>query len=185
MVPSFQRETATEEFLPSAVYRISDEPELTPMRRPKAIRSPGTELTLPTRSPPSTVDDAVAKALAPARRVYESPSITLAAAASVMLGLSYTRRAGARAFATASSTVLGGLLVGSVSSVPGDLIAFGRRMGVNSGSSEILYTAEGRNSSVAVSRWNDGTIYVSVNGHVEATTEIYDMRLQRMVGHLP
>ena len=28
-------------------------------------------------------------------------------------------------------------------------------------------------------------IYVNVNGHVEATTEIFDMKLQRMVGHLP
>jgi hypothetical protein len=26
---------------------------------------------------------------------------------------------------------------------------------------------------------------VAVNGHVEATTEPYDMKLQRMVGHLP
>ena len=38
---------------------------------------------------------------------------------------------------------------------------------------------------MAISRWNNGAIYVSVNGHVEATTETYDMRLQRMVGHLP
>ena len=50
--------------------------------------------------------------------------------------------------------------------------------------SEILYTKEGRNSSVAISRWNNGSIYVNVNGHVEATTEIFDMKLQRMVGHL-
>ena len=38
---------------------------------------------------------------------------------------------------------------------------------------------------MAISEWDNGTIYVNVNGHVEATTEIYDMRLQRMVGHLP
>ena len=38
---------------------------------------------------------------------------------------------------------------------------------------------------MAISRWNNGTIYVNVNGHVEATTEIFDMKLQRMVGHLP
>src|SRR5205085_8862195 len=63
--------------------------------------------------------------------------------------------------------------------------AYGRRMGVNAGVSQILYTAEGINSSVAISRWENGTIYVNVNGHVEATTELYDMKLQRMVGHLP
>jgi len=50
--------------------------------------------------------------------------------------------------------------------------------------SQILYSKEGRNSSVAISRWNNGAIYVNVNGHVEATTEIFDMKLQRMVGHL-
>jgi spermidine synthase len=68
---------------------------------------------------------------------------------------------------------------------PGELIAYGRRMAQNSGRSEILKVVEGRNSSVAISKWNDETFYVNVNGHVEATTEIFDMKLQRMVGHLP
>jgi spermidine synthase len=49
----------------------------------------------------------------------------------------------------------------------------------------VVYTAEGRNSSVAISQWPDGAWEVDVNGHVEATTESYDMKLQRMVGHLP
>ncbi len=51
--------------------------------------------------------------------------------------------------------------------------------------STIIYTAEGRNSSVAISRWSDGAVGIDVNGHVEATTEPYDMKLQRMIGHLP
>ena len=38
---------------------------------------------------------------------------------------------------------------------------------------------------MAITRWNDGAIEIDVNGHVEATTEPYDMKLQRMVGHLP
>jgi spermidine synthase len=79
----------------------------------------------------------------------------------------------------------GALLTWDIDPIPGDLIAYGRRMAVNAGQSTILYTKEGRNSSVAISQWNNGTIYVNVNGHVEATTEIYDMKLQRMVGHLP
>jgi spermidine synthase len=78
-----------------------------------------------------------------------------------------------------------GLLAWGVPPVPGELIAYGRRMGVYKGQSEILYVREGINSSVAISRWNNGTTYVNVNGHVEATTEIFDMKLQRMVGHLP
>lgn len=73
----------------------------------------------------------------------------------------------------------------SVPPVPGDLIAYGRRMSEMKGQSQILYVAEGRNSSVAVSRWRTGTLYLNVNGHVEATTEAYDMKLQRMVAHLP
>jgi spermidine synthase len=77
------------------------------------------------------------------------------------------------------------VLVRSIEPIPGDLIAYGRYMAGNAGRSTILYTKEGRNSSVAISQWDNGSIYVNVNGHVEATTEIYDMRLQRMVGHLP
>ncbi len=77
------------------------------------------------------------------------------------------------------------ILVGKIDPIPGELIAYGRYMAGNAGRSTILYTKEGRNSSVAISEWDNGTIYVNVNGHVEATTEIYDMRLQRMVGHLP
>jgi spermidine synthase len=69
--------------------------------------------------------------------------------------------------------------------IPGKLIAYGRRLPISSASSEVLYTAEGINSSVAITKWADGAVEVDVNGHVEATTESYDMKLQRMVGHLP
>jgi spermidine synthase len=85
----------------------------------------------------------------------------------------------------AASAVVSLVLISGLGPVPGELIAYGRRMPLNTGQSTILYTAEGRNSSVAISRWNSGEIYINVNGHVEATTEIYDMKLQRMVGHLP
>lgn len=87
--------------------------------------------------------------------------------------------------AVVAAVALPFLLVRGIDPIPGDLIAYGRYMAGNAGRSTILYTAEGRNSSVAISQWENGSIYVNVNGHVEATTEIYDMRLQRMVGHLP
>jgi spermidine synthase len=77
------------------------------------------------------------------------------------------------------------LLAWSVDPVSGELIAYGRRMALNAGQSKVLYAAEGINSSVAITEWPNNTIYVNVNGHVEATTETYDMKLQRMVGHLP
>jgi spermidine synthase len=38
---------------------------------------------------------------------------------------------------------------------------------------------------VAIGRLNDGSTEIDVNGHVEATTLPFDMKLQRMVGHLP
>jgi spermidine synthase len=69
--------------------------------------------------------------------------------------------------------------------IPGKLIAYGRRLAISASSSEVLYTAEGINSSVAITKWADGAVEEDVNGHVEATTESYDMKLQRMVGHLP
>jgi spermidine synthase len=95
------------------------------------------------------------------------------------------RRSKAAAVVLATSVPLVGFLAWKIDPIPGDLIAYGRRMPINLGNSIILYTAEGRNSSVAISRWYNGTVYVNVNGHVEATTEPYDMTLQRMVGHLP
>jgi len=89
------------------------------------------------------------------------------------------------AFGLLASMLFAGLLAWGIPETPGELIAYGRRMGTYKGQSEILYVREGRNSSVAISRWGNGTTYVNVNGHVEATTEIFDMKLQRMVGHLP
>ena len=85
----------------------------------------------------------------------------------------------------AAGVMMAAWLSSTLSAVPGHLIAYGRRMAVNAGHSEVLYTIEGRNSSVAITRWNDGAIEIDVNGHVEATSEPYDMKLQRMVGHLP
>jgi spermidine synthase len=89
------------------------------------------------------------------------------------------------AAALAAGLVVSAWFASNMDPVPGELIAYGRRMVLNTGRSEVLYTVEGRNSSVAITRWNDGATEIDVNGHVEATTETYDMKLQRMVGHLP
>jgi spermidine synthase len=72
-----------------------------------------------------------------------------------------------------------------VSDVPGELIAYGRTLVVKTGLSEVLYTAEGMNSSIAITRWNDGSIQFHVSGKVEASTQPADMRMQRMLGLLP
>jgi spermidine synthase len=84
-----------------------------------------------------------------------------------------------------ASMLLAIQLARGIDPIPGKVIAYGRRIMISSPNSELLYTVEGRNSSVAITRWSDGAVEVDVNGHVEATTEPYDMKLQRMVGHLP
>ena len=108
-----------------------------------------------------------------------------AAGALVMLAplalRSLTQAAGA-----ALALALIALLAWSVDAVPGELIAYGRRMPMNAGYSTILYTGEGRDTSIAVSRWtSDGSIQFHVAGKVEASSNSVDMKLQRMLGHLP
>jgi spermidine synthase len=92
----------------------------------------------------------------------------------------------AGALALAAALAIAGWFSYKVSDVPGNLIAYGRRILVNSNSSKVLYTGEGINSSIAITQWNsDGAIQFHVSGKVEASTEPYDMRLQRMLGDLP
>jgi spermidine synthase len=89
------------------------------------------------------------------------------------------------AAAVLAATVGAVLLTAGVTGVPGALIAYGRRMTTSMGRSKILYTGEGINSSIAISQWDDGAVQFHVSGKVEASTEPYDMRLQRMLGHMP
>lgn len=84
-----------------------------------------------------------------------------------------------------AATAFAGFLLLNVTPVPGMLIAYGRRIMTSSASSKILYTGEGMNSSIAISQWNDGAVQFHVSGKVEASTEPYDMKLQRMLGHVP
>jgi spermidine synthase len=74
---------------------------------------------------------------------------------------------------------------------PGALIAEGRYLPYRQryyppeGNTEVRYQGEGMNSSVAVTEQSDGTINFHVSGKVEASTQPQDMRLQRMLGHIP
>jgi spermidine synthase len=72
-----------------------------------------------------------------------------------------------------------------VSGAPAMLIAYGRRIMTSLTRSTILYAGEGMNSSIAISRWDDGAVQFHVSGKVEASSEPYDMKLQRMLGHMP
>jgi spermidine synthase len=90
-----------------------------------------------------------------------------------------------QAGAMVAAAVVAVLLAQSVSPVPGMLIAYGRRIMTSLGRSKVLFTGEGINSSIAITEWDDGAVQFHVSGKVEASTEPYDMRLQRMLGHMP
>jgi spermidine synthase len=81
--------------------------------------------------------------------------------------------------------VLAALAAASLPPVPGGLIAWGRYLPNREGKAAIIYTGEGRNSSVAITEWSNDVRYFHVSGKVEASTEPQDMRLQRLLGHLP
>jgi spermidine synthase len=72
----------------------------------------------------------------------------------------------------------------SVPPVASLLIAYGRYAATWVGKGEIVYAAEGRNSSVAVSRFANGVLTFHVAGKIQASNVPRDMRLQRMLGHL-
>ena len=77
------------------------------------------------------------------------------------------------------------LIAWSVPAMPWQLIAFGRRLATTTGNWTLLETAEGMNSSVAYSKYEGVTTYFHVSGKTEASAEPQDMRLQRLLGHLP
>jgi spermidine synthase len=73
-----------------------------------------------------------------------------------------------------------------VAKIPGALVAYGRFMPGRMGESEMLYVGEGMNNSVAVSQdKSTGVHNFHISGKIEASSEPQDMRLQRMLGHLP
>jgi spermidine synthase len=91
----------------------------------------------------------------------------------------------ARAATLALAASLAVWLVQGVPKVPWELIAFGRYLPSRDTSCTSLYAAEGLVASVAVTRSGDGKRFFSVCGKAEASTGSKDMRLQRMLGHLP
>jgi len=86
------------------------------------------------------------------------------------------------AFAMAG-LVVAGVAAATIAPVPPDVIAYGRQIATFKGAS-YLYEGEGLNSSIAVSESEGGIRNFHVSGKVEASTEVHDMRLQRMLGHM-
>ena len=91
----------------------------------------------------------------------------------------------APAFTVAGAVALAALLLWSVPPVPWGLIAYGRYFVTRVGESELIYAGEGLNSSVAVTESLGGVKNFHVSGKIEASNIQQDMRLQRMLGHIP
>lgn len=76
------------------------------------------------------------------------------------------------------------MIASTVPALPGLLVAYGRYAATWAGQSEIIYVGEGVTSSVAVTRSPSGELSYHNAGKVQASSEIRDMRLQRMLGHI-
>ena len=94
-----------------------------------------------------------------------------------------------------AATLAGGVvvsfgLISTVSDVPWQVIAYGRRVapilrGLDlSAEAKPLFVGEGMNSSVVITD-RAGQRFFYVRGKSEASSALLDMRLQRMMGHLP
>ena len=109
------------------------------------------------------------------------------AAAPVALESRVTRKYG---LAFTAALVVAGALALTVGAVPWQAIAYGRRVtpvlaGVDlAAEAKPLFVGEGINSSVAITQRADQRFFY-VSGKPEASTGLLDMRLQRMMGHLP
>jgi spermidine synthase len=97
------------------------------------------------------------------------------------------------AAAAAAAILLGFGLVAAVSDVPWQVIAYGRRMAPivrafdlydRANPTKVLFRGEGVNSSVLIAE-RAGQRHFYVSGKAEASTAILDMRLERMMGHVP
>lgn len=109
------------------------------------------------------------------------------ASALLLLGAGPAHSLSARTRRVASATavaMLAGFGAWFVPAVPAGLIAFGRSIQDWNAPIEYQCVAEGVNASVAVSEF-EGYQSFHVSGKVVASTQPLDMRLQRMLGHLP
>ena len=89
------------------------------------------------------------------------------------------------ASAVAAVMALAVFLAWGVPKVPHGLVAYGRYVATYRDMPSFLYVGEGMNASVAVTDTGDGVRNFHVSGKIEASSEPQDMRLQRMLGHIP
>jgi spermidine synthase len=117
--------------------------------------------------------------------------IWIAAASGAVALATVALSAGKRIGLAVAGIVLAWGLSATVAPVPWQVIAYGRRVapilrGLDAGLGPVepLFVGEGINSSVAITQRGDQRSFY-VSGKSEASTALLDMRLQRMMGHLP
>lgn len=92
----------------------------------------------------------------------------------------------------AASLALGIGLMATISEVPWEMVAYGRRIAPTLRAMDlyknrpltVLFRGEGISSSVLIAE-GGGSRHFYVSGKAEASTAILDMRLERLMGHLP
>jgi spermidine synthase len=122
--------------------------------------------------------------------------IGIAVLAAIFAGasaLDYTTRKARFAVAAAGAVLLGWGLAATVQDVPWEVIAYGRRIAPiirafdlydRANPTKVLFRGEGVNSSILIAE-RAGQRHFYVSGKAEASTAILDMRLERMMGHVP
>ncbi len=104
----------------------------------------------------------------------------------VLVGLLILRPRHPRDLALAGGLATAALLVAlTLPRLPWQLVAYGRHVAVSDYGASPVFLGEGMNSSVAVSEGIDGARFFHVSGKTEASSLPQDMRLQRLLGHLP
>jgi spermidine synthase len=92
---------------------------------------------------------------------------------------------GSRVLRSGAAVALAAIALLMVPEVPGRLIAYGRSVNSWSSIEEFLFLGEGATSSIAVTKNSGGAKQFHVAGKVEASDMDIDMRLERMLGHVP
>ena len=90
-----------------------------------------------------------------------------------------------RAVPAMALVIVAGLLAWRVPAIPWEVIGYGRELLISYKEAKPVYVGEGRNASIAISQDPAGTRFFHISGKVEASSLPQDMRLQRMLGHLP
>ncbi len=126
-------------------------------------------------------------------RVSQQLLIGLSIAGAVIATVSFTRAPLRLAAVTGAAMALAWALASTVADVPWQVIAYGRRIAPvirafdlydRANPTTVLFRGEGINSSVLIAE-RAGQRHFYVSGKAEASTAPSDMRLERMMGHIP